>query len=70
MKPTDLLTLREIAGIAGVSLLTVRTWTHRHVSFPVPWRKGGPGEPDLYLRDDVTAWLEQTSRTQAPPSAP
>lgn len=62
MRPTDLVTLREIAGFAGVSLLTARTWTHRPVAFPAPWRKGGPGEPDLYLRSDVVDWLARTGR--------
>ena len=67
MKPTDLVTLREIAGIAGVSLLTVRTWVHRSIAFPAPWRKGGPGDSDLYLRADIEAWLAATGRrTQAP----
>lgn len=41
---------------------TVRTWVHRSIAFPAPWRKGGPGDSDLYLRADIEAWLAATGR--------
>lgn len=62
MKPSDLLSLSQIADMAGVSLLTARKWTYRHKDFPPPWREGQPGEPNLYLAWDVARWLSDTGR--------
>ena len=62
MKPTDLLSLADIAALTGRPLVTVRTWTHRHTAFPAPWREGRSGEPHLYLRTDVERWLRETGR--------
>ena len=62
MRPTDLLTLSEIATLQGVAIVTARIWPRRYSDFPAPWRKGHPGEPDLYLKSDVLDWLERTGR--------
>lgn len=62
MKPEDILTPGEVAELCEVSLLTVRTWTHRHADFPKPWKTGRQGEPNLYLRADILRWLADTGR--------
>jgi predicted DNA-binding transcriptional regulator AlpA len=71
MQPADILTVNEIAELAGVTRLTVRQWTHRHAAFPTPWKTGQPGEPHLYLRADVERWLRETGRvTVSLPGSP
>lgn len=63
VEPEDLVTLGDIADLTGHPLMTVRTWTHRYDDFPTPWKTGRHGEPHLYLRSDVEAWLRETGRT-------
>ncbi len=60
MKPTDVLTIQEVAELAGVTLLTARTWTHRYPDFPPVWKDAAGTY--LYLRSDVLAWLQRTGR--------
>ena len=61
--PSDLMTLGEIARFAGVAVVTVRSWIYRAPNdFPIPWRQGATGEPNLYLRAEVIAFLEETGR--------
>ena len=68
MRPEDLMTLSEIATFTGSALATVRSWIYRSPNdFPVPWRQGSRGEPNLYLRRDVIHWLESTGRRPAWP---
>jgi len=68
MTPADLVTLSEIATFTGSALATVRSWIYRAPNdFPVPWRQGSRGEPNLYLRRDVIHWLESTGRRPAWP---
>lgn len=62
ISPSDLVTLSEIATLQGVAIVTARTWPRRYPDFPAPWRKGSAGEPNLYLRADIVAWLQQTGR--------
>lgn len=60
--PEEVFTVSDIAEATGASLATVRTWTHRHGDFPLPWRLGRKGEPNLYLREDIERWLIRTGR--------
>ena len=65
MQPSDLITLDDIAEMAGATLPTVRTWKTRYPdSFPRPWWAGKRGELHLYLRSDVEAWLRETGRAR------
>jgi hypothetical protein len=67
LQPTDLLSLADVAALTGRPLATVRSWPVRNPEdsphpFPRPWREGRQGEPNLYLREDVTDWLQRTGR--------
>jgi hypothetical protein len=56
----DVLTIAEIAELAGATLLTARTWTHRYADFPKVWKDASG--TFLYRRRDVLAWLKATGR--------
>ena len=60
--PDEVFTVMDIVEATGASLATVRTWTHRHGDFPIPWKSGRKGEPHLYLREDIERWLIRTGR--------
>jgi hypothetical protein len=62
VRPADLLTVNQIARAAGVTPAAVRKWIVRPVAFPLPWWTGDTGDPHLYLRSEVEAWLEKTGR--------
>lgn len=62
MNPSDLLTVNQVAALAGVAPTTVRKWIVRDLGFPAPWWTGDPGDPHLFLRDEVEAWLLTTGR--------
>ena len=55
MQPTDVVTIREIAQASGLSLKTMRTYSHRYEDFPPVWKDAAG--VFLYLRSDVNAWM-------------
>ncbi len=56
----DLISMADIARLAGQSRATVGNWKARNLDFP-PERGRGPRGP-LYDRAEVTRWLESTGR--------
>ncbi|MFI7519883.1 hypothetical protein [Micromonospora globbae] len=57
---TDLISLPEVAALAGVRRPVVTTWRRRHPSFPAPAQTEG-GRP-LFKARDVVEWLVGTGR--------
>jgi hypothetical protein len=60
---TQLLTLSDIAEIAGVGLSAVSNWTSRWADFPIPM-------DGLYQPDEVEQWLRQHNKTIRRPARP
>ncbi|MGC3993499.1 MAG: hypothetical protein QM779_05130 [Propionicimonas sp.] len=60
----QLMTLRDIAGLARVQRPVVTVWRSRSrgTSRPFPEVRRRSGGQDLFLRDDVVTWLETTGR--------
>ena len=61
----DLISMADIARLAGQSRATVGNWKARNPDFP-PERDRGPRGP-LYDRTEVTRWLESTGRLDKRP---
>jgi type I restriction-modification system DNA methylase subunit len=61
----DLISMADIARLAGQSRATVGNWKARNPDFP-PERGRGPRGP-LYDRAEVTQWLESTNRLDKRP---
>jgi type I restriction-modification system DNA methylase subunit len=61
----DLISMADIARLAGQRPATVGNWKSRNQDFP-PERGRGPRGP-LYERAEVTAWLEATNRLDKRP---
>jgi type I restriction-modification system DNA methylase subunit len=61
----DLISMADIARLAGQSRATVGNWKARNPDFP-PERGRGPRGP-LYDRVEVTRWLESTNRLDKRP---
>lgn len=59
----DLVSMADIARIAGQSRSTVGNWKARHADFPAPTSRTSRGP--LYGRNDVEAWLQRTGRVTA-----
>jgi hypothetical protein len=57
---TGLLSVGDIAKLAGTSTNTVLHWKYRDKSFPDP--VDSPTSGDLYRRGTVVAWLNKTGR--------
>ena len=57
----DLISMADIARLAGQSRATVGNWKSRNPEDFPPERRRGPRGP-LYDRAEVTAWLEATNR--------
>ncbi|MER7585939.1 hypothetical protein ABTW72_00195 [Micromonospora sp. NPDC127501] len=57
---TDLISLPEVAALAGVRRPVVTTWRRRHPSFPAPAQVEA-GRP-LFKARDVVEWLVETNR--------
>lgn len=57
MKPSDLVSVQEIAERAGVKPDTVHKWRARHDDFPVPFGEVAGSVP-VWLWPDVKAWLD------------
>lgn len=61
--PQDVMTVREIAAWRRVAVPTVKSWKQRDPDlWPAPWKRGMPGDPDLYLRSDVAHYCLVTGR--------
>lgn len=64
----ELMSLRDVAGLAHVRRPVVSVWRRRSRAsahpFPAPHQRRGSQE--LFLRDDIVAWLEATQRGNNP----
>ena len=65
---TQLMTMRDIAGLARVQRPVVTVWRRRARATPHPFptshlRRDGQ---ELFLREEVVAWLEETHRGNNP----
>jgi type I restriction enzyme M protein len=56
----DLISMADIARLAGQSRATVGNWKSRNLDFPV--ERGRSARGPLYDRAEVTEWLESTNR--------
>ena len=56
----SLVTVGDIASLAGVGPSAVSNWRNRHSDFPVPVEQTSSG--DLFDRDAVIEWLEQAGK--------
>jgi type I restriction-modification system DNA methylase subunit/predicted DNA-binding transcriptional regulator AlpA len=61
---TELITMADIARLAGQSRATVGNWKARNPDFPAE-RERGPRGP-LYDRAEVMGWLQSTGRVEVP----
>jgi len=50
-----LLDIAYAANVVGVSVSTIRHWTHDGL----PFVRGGPGGKKLYARRDLERWIER-----------
>ena len=64
---SDLVSMADIARLAGQSRSTVGNWKARDPDFP-PEHSRGPRGP-LYQRESVVAWLSEKGRLAEPLSA-
>ncbi len=64
----ELMTMRDIAGLAQVQRPVVTMWRRRTraSSHPFPAARQRRGDQELFLREDVVAWLEATGRGNNP----
>ena len=60
-EPAAQVTLREIAGLAQVTLPTVSNWRRRHDDFPTPRGENDKGRPVFDLVE-VNVWLSKNGR--------
>ena len=58
--PALLMTMTDIAELAGVQRPVVTTWRRRHPDFPAPG--GGDESQPLFDPHEVAAWLLTTGR--------
>ena len=61
--PLELVSMADIARIAGQSRATVGNWKARNPDFPAERERGSRGP--LYDRTEVMAWLQATGRLKA-----
>ncbi len=61
---TELMTMADIARLAGQSRATVGNWKARNPDFPTERERGSRGP--LYDRAEVVGWLQSTGRIEAP----
>ncbi len=64
----ELMTMRDIAGLAHVQRPVVSTWRRRSraSAHPFPIARQSRNGQELFLREDVVAWLEETQRGNNP----
>lgn len=64
----ELMTMRDIAGLARVQRPVVTVWRRRSraSAHPFPAAQQRRGSQELFLRDDVVSWLEETQRGNNP----
>lgn len=59
MKPTDLVSIQEIAEMDDVGISAINQWEKRtYLSFPTPWGVW-PGRHRLWLRADIEDWFAE-----------
>jgi transcriptional regulator with XRE-family HTH domain len=64
--PAELVSLGDVARMAGVLPSAVSNWRHRSRSFPEPWGTWGEaGGLALWLRVDVETWLADREAVRA-----
>lgn len=65
---TQLMTMRDIAGLARVQRPVVSVWRRRSraTAHPFPSARQKRDGQEFFLRDDVVAWLEDTQRGNNP----
>jgi len=65
---SDLMTMRDIAGLAHVQRPVVTVWRRRSraSAHPFPAAHQRRGNQELFLREEVVAWLEDTQRGNNP----
>jgi hypothetical protein len=59
----ELVTIGDVAAIAGVPVDTVQKWRTRHADFPAPIAE--TLRTRIYLRREVVGWLGRTGRLPA-----
>ena len=60
----ELIGVKEIAEMAGVSSAAVANWRKRHDDFPVPVQEMGSGP--VFERDTVLQWLQRRQKPVKP----
>jgi type I restriction enzyme M protein len=60
----DLIGVKEIAELAGVSSAAVANWRNRHADFPRPVEEMGSGP--VFRNDDIVGWLERRNKPIKP----
>jgi hypothetical protein len=64
--PAELVSLGDVARMAGVIPSAVSNWRKRSSSFPDPWGSWGDrGGLALWLRADIEAWLADREAVRA-----
>jgi type I restriction enzyme M protein len=64
MSKAELIGVKEVAELAGVSSAAVANWRNRHRDFPVPVHEVGSGP--VFDRDAVVSWLESRKKPVKP----
>lgn len=64
---TTLVSLADVAKLAGVTRPAASNWRRRHDDFPAPVRE--TGAVSLFALPEITAWLAEHGKGLAPPSA-
>lgn len=64
----ELVTMHDIAALAAVARPVVSTWRRRYrtTSRPFPSPRTHHGNQELFLREEVVSWLEETERGNNP----
>ena len=62
-----LITMSQIASLAGVRPSAVSNWRTRHEDFPQP-AEIAPGGRDLFQLSEIDEWLRRNDRGSAQPS--
>lgn len=60
INPHDLIARGDAAQLAGVAVSTINQWVRRYPDFPRPFTRTSGG--DIWIRQEMLAWLTETGR--------